>query len=262
MGYPRSGATACLVVWMAGCGNSSTDAGNGGSADGPSSGPGSPAANGSTVSSGPGGNPLADPVAGEYNLGPVEWQGSFNNACSPYPATISHMDGELLAGLSDAYAGDGSYCDACIKVVTAAGKEEIARVVTYGQTTAPGNIDVSQAAFDALTSGEYPRTMTWQLVSCPDIGPLVFQFQTGANVYWTSLWVRNPRIAVDKLEVQSANHASFTALERGSDGTFTDAGGFGEGAFTLRITGVDGSSVDQAFASFQPGDLVSGTGNL
>jgi expansin (peptidoglycan-binding protein) len=104
--------------------------------------------------------------------------------------------------------------------------------------------------------------MTWQLVSCPGKDPVYFQFQTGANIWWTSLWVRNPRIAIKSLEVQSANHAQWFALERGTDGTFTDSSGFGDGAFTLRVTGIDGSTYQQTFKSFQPGDLVAGTGNL
>lgn len=236
-----------------------SDGGGGGSGDGGSSGSG---ASSSSGAGDPGGLPLGEEVAGEYNLGPVEWEGSFWNACGPYPAEVTTIEGNLLAGLSNEYAADGSQCDACIKIVTALGHETIARVVTYGVTTAPGNIDVSQAAYDLLTEDEYPRTMTWQLVECPEAGPLSFQYQTGANTYWTSLWVRNPRIAVDQLLVKSANHADFTPLERGPDGTFTDAGGFGDGGFTLRVVAIDGSSFEQAFDAFEPGALVTASGNL
>ncbi len=219
---------------------------------------GSPA--GSTGATG--GLPLGEVVDGEYHLGPVEWEGSFPNACAPYPAEIAAAEGSLLAGLSNEYAADGSKCDACIKVTTALGHEQILRVVTYGVTAAPGNIDVSQAAYDLLTEGEFPRTMQWQLVACPDTGPLYFQWQTGANEYWTSLWVRNPRVAVDRVEVKSANHADFTPIQRGPDGTFTDASGFGPGAFTLRVVGLDGSTFEQAFDGFVPGALDTASGNL
>ena len=142
------------------------------------------------------------------------------------------------------------------------GKSAILRVVTYGDVTAPGNVDLSPEAFAALTVGEFPRTMSWQLVSCPGTTPIYFQFQTGANVDWTSLWVRNPRIAIKSLEVKSAKHATLTALDLGTDGTFTDGGGFGSGAFTLHVTGIDGSTFDQTFAGFNPGDLLEGSGNL
>ncbi len=205
---------------------------------------------------------LGDPHGGQYNLGPVEWTGSFNNACSPYPDMIETLEGGMLAGLDNSVAAGGDYCDACVYVETAAGKSLVLRVVTYGVSNAPGDMDVSQAAFDALTAGEYPRTMTWRLVECPTAAPLYYQFQTQANPYWTSLWVRNPREKIDKVEVEDAAHTSWYALARAGDGTLTDDGGFGSGAFQLRITGVDGATVTQAFPSFTAGSLVAGSGNL
>ena len=92
--------------------------------------------------------------------------------------------------------------------------------------------------------------------------PSHVQFQTGANQSWTSLWVRNPRVAIDHVDVQSANHASWFTLRRGNDGTLNDDSGFGAGAFSLRVVGVNGSSLEQTFPGFNPGDLLTGTANL
>ena len=199
--------------------------------------------------------------SGQYQLGPVEWTGSYWNACAPYPGEIQTLEGGDLGGVNNAYGGDGSLCDACALVQTATGRAALVRLVTYGDS-APEDMDVSQSVFDALTTGEYPRTMTWQLARCPDSGAIRYQFQTGANVWWTSLWVRNPRVPIEKVEVKSTNHASWSALTRGGDGTFTDGGGFGDGAFTLRVTGIDGSTVEDSFPSFTPGGLLVGAGNL
>ena len=89
------------------------------------------------------------------------------------------------------------------------------------------------------------------------------------NYKWTSTYgsyhycVKDAeRVGHDRVEVRSANHAQFTALRRGSDGTFTDDGGFGEGEFTLRVVGVDGSTSEETFSSFTPGELVRGSRNL
>jgi hypothetical protein len=241
-----------VAIALPGCGSSSFGGGGGGS-DVAKGGP----------TTGPGGDPLGTVVQGEYNLGPVDWAETvFHNACSPYLPTIEGMDGNLLAGVGNSYGGNGSYCDACIKMTTAMGKSAILRVITYGDVTAPGNVDLSQEAYDALSSGEFPRTMSWELVSCPGTNPIYFQFQTGANVDWTSLWVRNPRIAIQSVQVKSAKHADFSAMDLGSDGTFTDGGGFGSGAFTILVTGVDGSTFSQDFTGFNPGDLIQGSGNL
>ncbi len=102
--------------------------------------------------------------------------------------------------------------------------------------------------------------MTWQLSKCQgELGKIRLQYQTQANTDWTSLWVRVPRVAIERVEVQSARHASFFALRRGNDGTWTDAGGFGSGPFTLRITALGGQTVSQQFSNFEPGQLVETT---
>jgi expansin len=129
------------------------------------------------------------------------------------------------------------------------------RVVTYGQTTT-NSIDTSPEAFAILDSGEYPRLMTWQFAKCPDTGPMMYEFQTGSNEWWTSLWVRNARVPLARVEVQSTNHSAWTELERGSDGTLTDASGFGVGTFSIRSTGVDGQQVVDTFS--WPGAGIAG----
>jgi expansin (peptidoglycan-binding protein) len=127
------------------------------------------------------------------------------------------------------------------------GKSALLRVVTYGDTTT-NSIDVSPEAYAILNSGEFPRAMTWQFAECPDSGPIVYEFQTASSEYWTSLWVRNARVPLANVEVQSPNHATFAALSRGSDGTLTDAGGFGKGSFTIRLTGIDGTQISDTFS--------------
>jgi hypothetical protein len=62
---------------------------------------------------------------------------------------------------------------------------------------------------------------------------------------------------VAKVEVRRSGGSAFTALVRGSDGTWTDSHGFGSGAFTLRITSQDGQAVTQGFTSFSPGSVVT-----
>jgi len=200
---------------------------------------------------------LGDPVSGQYHLGPVEWEGSFWNSCAPYPTSIQTSEGSMLAGVGLSYNGEGQLCDACILVETAAGRSAVLRVVTTGQTNDPGDIDVSSAAYAELDTGEYPRAMTWRLVPCPATGPVYYQFQTGAHAWWSSFWVRNARLPIGTVEVLSTNHASFTALRRGPDGTWNDDGGFGEGAFTLRVTALSGEVLEDEFPSFVGGDLLA-----
>ncbi len=207
-------------------------------------------------------------TGGEFHLGPVDWdETEWHNACAPstkYATKVREAEGVLLAGLWGGIPNVAGYCDACIRVETAKGKTAILRVVTYGDTTA-NSIDVSPEAYAILNSGEYPRAMTWQFAKCPESGAILYEFQTGSSEWWTSLWVRNARAPIAKVEVKSANHASYVALTRGSDGTLTDAGGFGKGPFTLRITAVDGTVHEDAFdwpTAGIAGQMLTGKANF
>jgi hypothetical protein len=187
---------------------------------------------------------------GQFHLGPVDFEETqWHNACAPgtkYAPSIRQAEGDLLAGLWNGIPNVAGYCDACIAVTTAKGKSAVLRVVTYGDTTA-NSIDVSPQAYEILNSGEFPRTMSFRFTECPDTGKLMYEFQTGSNEWWTSFWLRNARVPLTKVEVKSANHGSYVALQRGGDGTLTDGGGFGKGAFTIRATGVDGQQVEDTF---------------
>jgi expansin (peptidoglycan-binding protein) len=205
---------------------------------------------------------------GLFHEGPVDWEETeWHNACAPgtkYAPAIREAEGDLLAGLWNGIPNVAGYCDACILVTTDAGKTALLRVVTYGETS-PNSIDVSPEAYAILHSNEPTRTMSWQFAKCPDTGAVFYEFQTGSSQWWTSLWVRNARVPLEKVEVMSPNHASYVELERGSDGTLTDPGGFGEGPFTLRLTGIDGQVVTDTFewpAAGIAGQMLRGDGNF
>lgn len=186
---------------------------------------------------------------GQFHLGPVDYtETEWHNACAPgtqYAPVVREAQGTMLTALWDGIPNVSSYCDACIKLETARGKRAMLRVVSYGQTTA-NSVDVSPEAFQILDSGEFPRAMTWQFAKCPDTGKIMYEFQAEAHEWWTSLWVRNARVPIATVEAKSANH-DFTALARGSDGTLTDARGFGKGPFSIRVTGIDGQVLTHAF---------------
>ncbi len=225
-----------------------------------------PASGGTTATPTTDGQTYGELRSGQYHLGPVDFaETEWPNACAPEGGYVSSLQdstglsGEYLAGVSNSYAQTGGSCDACILVKTGAGRQIVARVVTYGVTNDLGDIDVSPSVYDKLNTGEYPRSMTWQFARCPDTGTLRYEFQTGANVWWTSLWVRNPRVPLTKVEVKSTNHKSYVTMARASDGTLTDASGFGEGAFTLRLTALDGQVIEDDFPSFTPGQITVST---
>jgi expansin (peptidoglycan-binding protein) len=204
---------------------------------------------------------------GEFHLGPVDWEETkYHNACAPgtkYAPKVRAIEGSLLAGLWDGIPNVAALCDACIYVTTARGKSARLRVVTYG-VTSKNSIDVSPEAFAILDSGESPRTMKWQLAKCDD-SPVLYEFQTGSSEYWTSFWVRGARLPLKKVEAKSKNHGSFVELTRGTDGTLTDASGFGKGPFTIRLTSVDDKTLEEPFewpAAGVAGQMLTGKSNF
>jgi hypothetical protein len=260
------GLVGTLGVLSTACGNDGDDGGGGGGGDTASGGTGG----GSTPQSTGGSEPVTEGTTfgetheGSYHLGPVDFaETEWHNACAPYPPEIQTLTGVYLAGVDNSLAGDGSLCDACALVTTRLGRELLVHLVTFGVSNAPGDMDVSPEAYEFLHEEDpegtpsNPRPMTWQLAECPAEGNIFLQWQTEANIWWTSLWVRNSRLPVSSLEVRSTNHSDYAELQRGTDGTFTDASGFGEGAFDLRITASDGTALTASFDSFEPGSLVN-----
>jgi len=228
-----------------------------------------------TGTANPGGPPtttgmaLGDAHQGLYHLGPVDFaETQWHNACAPggmkYRAELQDsvgLGGEYLAGVANAFNLGGSVCDACILIETGKGKSIVARVVTYGVEQADGDIDVSPNVFNAIYQNEEPRKQTWHFTHCPDEGNLQYEFQTAANPYWTSLWVRNPSLPLLKAEVKTATGKDFVELARAGDGTLTDPSGFGTGAFTFRFTamaeaGMPSQVITDDQPSFKAGALV------
>ena len=266
MGRPILACGLLAALGAAACGGSApSGAGGQGGSNG-----GAGATGGTGPTGGSGGLVLyGDPyTGGQYNLGPVDYaETQWHNACAPatkYPASVQSEEGDLLAGLWNGIPNVADYCDACITVTTAMGKTALLRVVTYGDTST-NSIDVSPQAYAILDGGEYPRAMTWQFAKCPATGAVNYEFQTGSSEYWTSLWVRNARVPLTNVEVKSPNHPTFLALTRASDGTLTDASGFGAGTFTLRLTGADGQQISDTFdwpANGIAGQMLDGQGNF
>jgi expansin len=249
-----------------GSGNTGNTGNNGGSGNTGNTGNNGGSGNTGNVGGVDPGAGFGDVYAGQYNLGPVDWEETqWHNACAPYDPAMQLAEGVVLAGLQTGHMDGGRLCDACVLITADNGNMINARVVTYGDT-GPNDIDLSPAACTGLSGvpdcNVWPRNMSWQFAKCPDTGNIAYQFQTGANVWWTSFWTRNQRLPIVTVEVQSTNHAQWTALGWGGDGTITDGGGFGDGQFSIRLTAVDSQQLTDTFPSFTPGGLLQSSGQF
>jgi hypothetical protein len=196
-------------------------------------------------------------TGGQFHLGPVDWvESEWPNAFGPYPTLIQQVEGKYLAGLELTHNGNGEICDACVKINTDKGKSLIVRVITAGVST-KNSIDLSPEAYSVLNSGEYPRSMSWYITKCLSNGHnVMYQFKDEAHQGWTAFWARNVALPLNKVEVKNQNHSVWFQLKRESDGSYVDDKGFGTKAFTIRLTAIDGSTIEDTYQSFSPGGIL------
>jgi hypothetical protein len=213
--------------------------------------------------------------AGSFWLGPVDFaETAFHNACGPsgahYPALIQNLYGSHLMGLAndlrlgDLAAGKGQLCDVCAEL-TANGHTVIARVITYGDETGTYDIDVSPEADRAL-GGSAGRTLTWRFVTCPTQNPIYYTFdgRDWSNTWYFRVWVRNARVPVAKIEYRVGQQA-WAMADWQSDGAWQAANADFSAGFSLRVTSIDGTTVEDSLpgiGKFDPNAGIASHGNF
>jgi hypothetical protein len=197
-----------------------------------------------------------DAHAGNLWLGPVDYaETQWHNACAPsdvtYPPLIQQLYGDYIMGLANEaqlgnlVAGDGQLCDVCAELV-ANGKTLVAHVVTYGQETGPNDIDVSPEVESALALAASSKG-TWRFVTCPTTAPIYYTFddRQWSNVWFFRVWIRNARVPVAKVEYKLGAGA-WTLADWQTDGAWQAASADFSGGFSLRVTSIEGATVEDA----------------
>ncbi len=161
-------------------------------------------------------------------------------------AALNHVD----------YAGS-ALCGAFIQVSGPQGSV-IVRIVDQCPGCPEGDVDLSQEAFAQiaqLSAGRVP--ISWQLVSMPLAGPIVYHFKDGSNQWWTAVQIRNHRNPILKLEY--LNGSSYQEVPRLSYNYFVQASGMGPGPYTFRVTDILGNVLVDSNIPLTPDGDVSGS---
>jgi expansin (peptidoglycan-binding protein) len=157
--------------------------------------------------------------------------------CS-FDATPDDLD---VAAMDAPEYDNSNVCGECVAVTGPKGSVTV-RIVDQCPECETGHLDMSQEAFAKIadvSAGRVP--ITWNVVECNVSGPLSYHYKDGSSQYWTAIQVRNSRLPIAKLEVQSGG--SFTEVNRADYNYFVDASGAGTGPVTVRITSIDGQQV-------------------
>ncbi|MFM9446091.1 expansin EXLX1 family cellulose-binding protein [Streptomyces acidiscabies] len=219
------------------------------------SGAGSSGGSGRVASAGSGDAPLADRirpgrtyqgVATAYDVG------DGNGACSFGPT-----DDIMTAAMNTADYETSKACGAYVKVSTGTASITVRITNECPAPCAPGQLDLSQAAFAKLAPLNVGRIpISWKLVGANTGGNLSVRYKTGSSQYWCGIQVLRHQNPVARLEVRSGG--SWLRLERTTYNFFLSEQGAGCGG-SIRITDIYGEQLVVDGISVKP-DVVQGTG--
>lgn len=147
---------------------------------------------------------------------------------------------DLLIGAMNAVDYDNALaCGTCVRVSGPDGEIAI-RIVDLCPECNQGDIDLSPFAFSLLADTNRGRVpITWQVIPCEVVGPIVYRFKDGSNQWWTAVQVRNHRYPIVKLEFLT-EQGTFKSVNRTSYNYFVEEDGMGTGPFTFRVTDIYG----------------------
>jgi len=135
-------------------------------------------------------------------------------------------------------------CGTCVQIEGPKGTLTVRIVDSCPDCTDKGHLDLSSTAFAKLADPLEGRVnVRWRMVSCDDVqGPLRYRFKDGSNQYWTGIQVFNHRLPVTKLEF--SKNGVWVPVKREAYNYFVEPTGMGTGAIKLRVTALDGQTLE------------------
>lgn len=162
----------------------------------------------------------------------------------------------MYAAMNYPQYGNSDFCGAYVNVTGPLGSV-IVRIVDMCPECQQGDIDLSPEAFAQianLSQGRVP--ISWQQVSYPLPGPIIYHFKDGSNQWWTAVQIRNHRNPIVMLEYQTSN-GSWVTVPRTTYNYFVESSGMGPGPYTFRVTDVFGHTlVDNGIPHVENGDVA------
>ncbi|NVB38534.1 hypothetical protein G6O69_11895 [Pseudenhygromyxa sp. WMMC2535] len=141
------------------------------------------------------------------------------------------------------YAGS-AVCGSCVRIDGPEGTVEV-RIVDQCPECAPGDIDLSPEAFQALAPLEHGRVpISWTYIPCAVDGPITYHFKDGSNPWWTAVQLRNHRHAIASFEFLDED--TWVEVPRLDYNYFVYDSGMGEGPFSFRVTDVTGEVLEDS----------------
>jgi expansin (peptidoglycan-binding protein) len=191
------------------------------------------------------------PFGQTYNGEGTYYFGTGAGAClfPPIPGNL------MYAAMNYPQFGNSDFCGAYITITGPQGSV-IVRIVDMCPECQHGDIDMSPEAFAQIAEIHQGRVpISWQQVSYPLEGPIVYHFKDGSNQWWTAVQIRNHRNPIAKLEYKAGN-GNWINVPRTTYNYFVESSGMGPGPYTFRVTDVFGHTlVDSGIPHVENGDI-------
>jgi expansin (peptidoglycan-binding protein) len=175
-----------------------------------------------------------------------------NCGYSPLPNDL------MIGAMNEVEYANSAICGAYVSVTGPKGTILI-RIVDRCPECPVGHIDLSQVAFAKIAElfqGFVP--ITWQLVSPPLDGPIVYHYKADSTKWWSAIQIRNHRNPITRLEFMNSSGV-FQEIPRAQYNYF-EQHNIGEGPFTFRVTDYFGNMIVDSNIPLTPGgDIASHT---
>ena len=160
----------------------------------------------------------------------------------------------LVAAMNTTDYAASAVCGACVAIDGPDGSITV-RIVDRCPECPQGNIDLAEGAFPMIADKQLGIVpISWQYVSCPVAGNIVYHFKEGSNQWWTAVQVRNHRNAIAKFEYRAMDN-TWKDVARVDYNFFIDESGMGPGPYDFRVTDVAGNTLeDHAVPFIEAGD--------
>ncbi|WP_373046893.1 expansin EXLX1 family cellulose-binding protein [Vulgatibacter sp.] len=165
-----------------------------------------------------------------------------------------------VAALNAPQYADAGWCGACAAIEGPQGNVTV-RIVDQCPECLAGHLDLHPEAFDRIADRVDGRVdIRWRFVTCPVTENVRYRFKEGSSQWWTALQVLDHRLPIDTLAWW--NGSAWVDVPRASYNYFVAESGLGEPPYRIRLTAIDGQTLEDNLPSLQIGTIYEGAGQF
>lgn len=190
---------------------------------------------------------------GTYHVG-TDGSGACEYGASPDNLMVAAINGpEYLASAA---------CGTFIRATGPKGTVTV-RIVDYCPECKAGDIDFSVEAFAKIATAPPGRIpISWQVVPGDIDGPIRLRYREGSSRSWVAIQVRNHRLPITKLEVLPNGESDWRDAPRQSWNYFVVQGKVASGPIRVRVTAIDGQTLEEILPEPQGALEIDGRGQF